>query len=135
MPDRIFNFSPGPGTLPYSVLQEAAVDIVNFKNTGIGLIEISHRSKEFSKILEDAEANLRELMGIPDNYKVLFLQGGGTLQFAMVPLNLLRKSKKADYILSTSNTTNKITRFLKTVSFSIDISNFSLRKLNRNIIF
>ena len=90
MPDRIFNFSPGPGTLPYSVLQEAAVDIVNFKGKGIGLIELSHRSKEFMAVADETEALIRELMGIPANYKVLFLQGGASSQFFMVPMNLLK---------------------------------------------
>ncbi len=98
MPDRIFNFSAGPGTLPYSVLQEAAVDIVNFKNTGIGLIELSHRSKEFMAVADETEALLRELMGIPNNYKVLFLQGGASSQFFMVPMNLLNKEQSATYL-------------------------------------
>lgn len=97
---RVFNFSAGPSMLPLNVMEDAAANLTNYMDSGQSVMEMSHRSKEFSKILEDAEANLRELMGIPDNYKVLFLQGGGTLQFAMVPLNLLRKSKKADYILT-----------------------------------
>ena len=98
MPDRIFNFSPGPGTLPYSVLQEAAVDIVNFKGKGIGLIELSHRSKEFMAVADETEALIRELMGIPANYKVLFLQGGASSQFFMVPMNLLKSNQKATYL-------------------------------------
>ena len=98
MPDRIFNFSPGPGTLPYSVLQEAAVDIVNFKGKGIGLIELSHRSKEFMAVADETEALIRELMGIPANYKVLFLQGGASSQFFMVPINLLKSDQKATYL-------------------------------------
>ncbi|WP_319585744.1 3-phosphoserine/phosphohydroxythreonine transaminase [uncultured Desulfobulbus sp.] len=98
MPERIFNFSPGPGTLPYSVLQEAAADIVNFKNTGIGLIELSHRSKEFMAVADETEALIRELMGIPSNYKVLFLQGGASSQFFMVPMNLLKNDQKATYL-------------------------------------
>jgi phosphoserine aminotransferase len=98
MPERIFNFSPGPGTLPYSVLQEAAVDIVNFKGKGIGLIELSHRSKEFMAVADETEALIRELMGIPANYKVLFLQGGASSQFFMVPMNLLRADQKATYL-------------------------------------
>ena len=98
MPDRIFNFSPGPGTLPYSVLQEAAVDIVNFKGKGIGLIELSHRSKEFMAVADETEALIRELMGIPANYKVLFLQGGASSQFFMVPMNLLKSDQKATYL-------------------------------------
>ena len=75
MPERIFNFSPGPSTLPYKVLQQAAKDIVNFNDKGIGLIELSHRSKEFMGVAEEAENLIRENLGVPDNYKVLFLQG------------------------------------------------------------
>ncbi len=98
MPERIYNFSPGPGTLPYEVLTQAAQDIVNFNDKGIGLIELSHRSKEFMAVAEEAESNLRELMAIPDNYKVLFLQGGASSQFAMVPMNLLGNGKTATYL-------------------------------------
>lgn len=98
MPDRIFNFSPGPATLPYEVLQQAGKDVVNFQDTGIGLIEISHRSKQFLAVAEEAEANLRDLMNIPDNYKVLFLQGGASSQFFMIPMNLLGGNKKATYL-------------------------------------
>ncbi len=98
MPDRIYNFSPGPAVLPYSVLQEAAADIVNFNNKGIGLIELSHRSKEFMAVADETESLIRELMGIPDNYKVLFLQGGASSQFFMVPMNLLGKDQKASYL-------------------------------------
>ncbi len=98
MADRVFNFSPGPATLPYEVLQKAGQDVVNFQETGIGLIEISHRSKEFMAVTDEAETNLRELMQIPDNYKVLFLQGGASSQFFMVPMNLLGKGKKASYL-------------------------------------
>ncbi len=98
MADRVFNFSPGPAVLPYEVLQKAGQDVVNFQETGIGLIEISHRSKEFLAVTEEAEANLRELMQIPDNYKVLFLQGGASSQFYMIPMNLLGSGKKATYL-------------------------------------
>lgn len=98
MADRVFNFSPGPATLPYEVLQQAAEDVVNFKNTGMGLIEISHRSKEFIAVCQETEANFRELMGIPGNYKVLFLQGGASSQFFMVPMNLLGPGKKGAYL-------------------------------------
>ncbi len=89
MPARIYNFSAGPATLPEEVLAQAAKDIVNFNDKGIGLIEMSHRSKDFVAVAEETEALLRELMAIPDNYKVLFLQGGASTQFAMVPMNLL----------------------------------------------
>lgn len=98
MPDRIYNFSPGPATLPQEVLAQAAKDIVNFNDKGIGLIELSHRSKEFMAVADETEALLRELMAIPDNYKVLFLQGGASTQFAMIPMNLLRPGQKATYL-------------------------------------
>lgn len=98
MVDRVYNFSPGPATLPVEVLKQASNDVVNFKETGIGLIEMSHRSKEFMAVAEDAEQLLRELMEIPDNYKVLFLQGGASSQFYMIPMNLLGKGKKATYL-------------------------------------
>jgi phosphoserine aminotransferase len=98
MPDRIYNFSAGPATLPYEVLVRAAKDIVNFKEKGIGLIEMSHRSKEFIGVLDECESLLRELMNVPDNYKVLFLQGGASTQFAMVPMNLLLPGKSATYL-------------------------------------
>ncbi|MBU1232221.1 MAG: 3-phosphoserine/phosphohydroxythreonine transaminase [Proteobacteria bacterium] len=98
MVDRVYNFSPGPATLPYEVLQQASKDVVNFKETGIGLIEMSHRSKEFMAVTDEAERLLRELMEIPVNYKVLFLQGGASSQFFMVPMNLLGKGKKATYL-------------------------------------
>ena len=98
MADRVFNFSPGPATLPYEVLVKAGQDVVNFQQTGIGLIEISHRSKEFIAVADETEANFRELMEIPNNYKVLFLQGGASSQFFMVPMNLLGPGKKGTYL-------------------------------------
>ncbi len=98
MPDRIYNFSAGPATLPYEVLVQAAKDIVNFNDKGIGLIEMSHRSKEFIQVADECEALLRELLSIPQNYKVLFLQGGASTQFAMVPMNLLGPGKTACYL-------------------------------------
>lgn len=94
MPERIYNFSPGPATLPYPVLEEAAQDIVNFKDKGIGLIEMSHRSKEFMAVADETEALVRELLAVPENYKVLFLQGGASSQFFMVPMNLLGAGKR-----------------------------------------
>ncbi len=106
MPDRIYNFSAGPSTLPVEVLAQAAKDIVNFNNKGIGLIEMSHRSKDFVAVADQAEALLREVMGIPDNYKVLFLQGGASTQFAMVPINLISPGQKATY-LNTGTWSNK----------------------------
>ncbi len=98
MPERIYNFSPGPSILPYPVLQQAAKDIVNFNNKGIGLIELSHRSKEFMGVIDEAEALIRENLAVPDNYKVLFLQGGASSQFFMVPMNLLAPGQKATYL-------------------------------------
>lgn len=86
--------------LPLNVIEDAAANLANYKGCGESVMEMSHRSAEFKAILEDAEQNLRDIMNIPDNYKVMFIQGGGTLQFAMVPLNLLRKSGKADYVVS-----------------------------------
>ena len=98
MSDRIYNFSSGPATLPYDVLIQAAKDIVNFNDKGIGLIEMSHRSKEFIQVVDECEALLRELLSIPQNYKVLFLQGGASTQFAMVPMNLLGQGRTACYL-------------------------------------
>ena len=98
MPERIYNFSAGPAILPYEVLEQAAKDIVNFNNRGIGLIEMSHRSKDFIAVVDECETLLRELMGIPAHYRVLFLQGGASTQFAMVPMNLLGPGKSATYL-------------------------------------
>lgn len=94
---RVYNFSAGPATLPEEVLKEAASDMLDYHGTGMSVMEMSHRSGNFQKIIDEAEADLRKLLNIPDNYKVLFLQGGGTSQFSMVPLNLFVKGK-ADYI-------------------------------------
>lgn len=88
--------------LPLSVMEDVAAELTNYKGCGESVMEMSHRSKEFAKILEDATANLKELLKVPDNYKIMFVQGGGTLQFSMVPLNLMRKSKKADYVVGGS---------------------------------
>lgn len=98
MPERIYNFSPGPSILPYPVLKQAAKDIVNFNDKGIGLIELSHRSKEFMGVIDEAEKLIRENLKVPDNYKVLFLQGGASSQFFMVPMNLLSPGQKATYL-------------------------------------
>ena len=98
--NRVYNFSAGPSVLPVEVLVKVQKDLLNYNGSGQSVMEMSHRSKDFQKIIDDAEADLRELMNIPDNYKVMFLQGGGTLQFAMVPLNLLRNSRKADYVIT-----------------------------------
>ncbi len=96
---RVYNFSAGPAVLPEEVLKEAADEMMDYKGTGMSVMEMSHRSKAYDKIIKDAEADLRELMDIPDNYKVLFLQGGASQQFAMVPMNLMKK-KKAAYIVT-----------------------------------
>lgn len=99
---RVHNFNPGPGVLPLEVLQEAQAELLNFKGTGMSVMEISHRSKEFESVIQTAEADLRELLGIPSNYKVMFLQGGATLQFAMAPMNLRTAGASADYIVTGS---------------------------------
>ncbi|MDI9241994.1 3-phosphoserine/phosphohydroxythreonine transaminase [Fusibacillus kribbianus] len=96
---RVYNFSAGPAALPEEVLKEAAAEMLDYAGTGMSVMEMSHRSKTFDKIIKDAEQDLRDLMGIPDNYKVLFLQGGAHLQFAMVPMNLM-KNGVADYIVT-----------------------------------
>ncbi|MCR4956391.1 MAG: 3-phosphoserine/phosphohydroxythreonine transaminase [Lachnospiraceae bacterium] len=88
--DRTFNFSAGPAMMPEPVLEEIKEELLNYRGSGMSVMEMSHRSKVFQQIRDEAEADLRKLMGIPDNYKVLFVQGGGTLQFAMVPMNLLK---------------------------------------------
>jgi phosphoserine aminotransferase len=94
----VFNFSPGPAVLPQAVLEQARDELLDWQGTGMSVMEMSHRSKEFIAIAEAAQADLRGLLAIPANYKVLFLQGGATAQFAMVPMNLLRGKKSADYI-------------------------------------
>ena len=96
---RVYNFSAGPAVLPEEVLQEAAAEMLDYNGTGMSVMEMSHRSKAYDKIIKDAEADLRDLMNIPDNYKVLFLQGGASQQFAMIPMNLM-KNKVADYIVT-----------------------------------
>ena len=96
---RVYNFSAGPAVLPEAVLKEAAAEMLDYGGTGMGVMEMSHRSKAYQNILDTAESDLRALMGIPENYKVLFLQGGASQQFAMVPMNLM-KNKVADYIVT-----------------------------------
>ena len=98
---RVYNFSAGPAVLPEEVLKQAAAEMLDYQGTGMSVMEMSHRSKAFAGIIETAEADLRELMGIPDNYHVLFLQGGATQQFAAIPMNLMQ-NKVADYIVSGS---------------------------------
>lgn len=96
---RVYNFSAGPAVLPEEVLREAADEMMDYKGSGMSVMEMSHRSKVYDTIIKEAEADLRELMNIPDNYKVLFLQGGASQQFAMIPMNLM-KNKKAAYIVT-----------------------------------
>ena len=95
---RIYNFSAGPAMLPEEVLQQAREEMLDWKGSGMSVMEMSHRSKEFMSIAAQAEADLRELLGVPESYKILFLQGGASSQFAMVPLNLLRGKSGADYV-------------------------------------
>lgn len=99
MYDRIYNFSAGPSMLPLPVLEKARDEMLNYAGSGMSVMEMSHRSKVYDAIIKNAEAALREVMGIPDNYKVMFLQGGASMQFANVPMNLL-KTGKADYIVT-----------------------------------
>ena len=87
---RVYNFAAGPAVLPEEVLKEAASEMLDYKGTGMSVMEMSHRSKAFEEIIQEAEKDLRELMNIPNNYKVLFLQGGASTQFAMVPMNLMK---------------------------------------------
>lgn len=98
--ERVFNFSAGPSMLPLEVLEQAQKEFVCYGSSGMSVMEMSHRSKVFEGILEKAQADLRDLMHIPDNYKILFLQGGGSTQFAMIPLNLMNKNNKADYVVT-----------------------------------
>src|SRR6185369_3095463 len=95
---RIFNFAAGPAVLPLPVLEEIQRDLLALPGAGISILEISHRSHQFEAILAQAEADIRTLAGIPSNYRILFLQGGASLQFSMVPMNLLPASETADYI-------------------------------------
>jgi phosphoserine aminotransferase len=102
MTERIFNFSAGPAVLPVPVLEEAQRDMLSLPGVGMSVMEISHRSKTFDEIIGGAEAGLRELLNVPDNYRILFLQGGASLQFSMVPMNFLPADASADYVLTGS---------------------------------
>ncbi|HOP81191.1 MAG TPA: aminotransferase class V-fold PLP-dependent enzyme, partial [Armatimonadota bacterium] len=95
---RVYNFNAGPAALPLAVLERAQSEMLDYAGSGMSVMEMSHRSKDFAAIIEGAEANVRKLMGISDDYAVLFLQGGASMQFAMVPMNLRRPGKTADYI-------------------------------------
>ncbi len=98
--NRVYNFSAGPSMLPVEVLEKAAAEMLNYEGSGQSVMEMSHRSKVYDAIIKDCEALLREVMNIPDNYKVLFLQGGASMQFAMIPMNLMNKSNKADFVVT-----------------------------------
>ncbi len=126
---RVFNFSPGPATLPESVLRQAADEMMDWHGSGMSVMEMSHRGKEFIGIHAQAESTLRELMGIPDSYKVLFMQGGAIGENAIVPMNLIGKSGTADYV-STGDWSKKSIKEAKTygkinVAASADASNFT----------
>jgi phosphoserine aminotransferase len=126
---RVFNFSAGPATLPVSVLEQAQAELLNWNGTGMSVLEMSHRSAGFESILNQAEADLRELYGIPDDYVVLFLQGGATLQFAMAPANLRGAGKSADYIVTGAWSKGAVKEAEKSgavkVAFSGEKSNFN----------
>ncbi len=130
MKERIFNFNPGPAALPQSVLEEIRDDLLNYKGEGLSVMEMSHRSKTFDGIIKDAERLMKEVMGIPDGYKVLFFQGGATLQFAAVPLNLIGEGQSADYI-NTGSWSKKAIAEAKKLGKSVNViassedSNFS----------
>lgn len=96
--ERVYNFSAGPACLPYEVMEQAQKELINYDGCGMSVLEMSHRSKDYTAIIEKAEAVLRKIMNIPVNYKLLFLQGGASTQFAMLPLNLMKKYKKAHFI-------------------------------------
>lgn len=126
---RIHNFNAGPAVLPMPVLEEAQAEMLSYKGCGMSVMEMSHRSKEFEGIIQTAEADLRDLYGIPANYKVVFVQGGATLNFAMIPMNFRPAGASADYIVtgSWSKTASKEATKLGTthISFSGDADNFS----------
>lgn len=100
--ERVFNFNPGPAMQPLEVLQEAQAELLNFKGTGESIIEVSHRAKEFEAVLNQAKADMKSLMGLSDDYEVLFLQGGASMQFAMLPMNFATKEKVGGYVVSGS---------------------------------
>ena len=113
---RVWNFSAGPSTLPEQVLQTAAAEMMDYRGSGQSVMEMSHRSKVFDKIIKDAEALMRELYNVPDNYKVLFLQGGASAQFSAIPLNFMNGSGKADYISQVSGLKKHLQRLKNTAT-------------------
>ena len=96
--DKVYNFGAGPAMLPVDVMEQAQAELLDWHGTGISVIEMSHRGKEFASIVEESEADLRELLSVPETHRVLFLQGGASSQFAMVPMNILAGGQTADYI-------------------------------------
>ncbi len=99
---RVYNFHPGPSTLPLSVLEQAQQELLDYQGTGLSVLEMSHRSKEYEAINAQAEARVKALLGLGDDYRVIFVQGGASLQFAMLPLNFLPEGATADYVLTGS---------------------------------
>ena len=133
---RVYNFSAGPSVLPESVLQKAAAEMSDYRGTGQSVMEMSHRSKAYKPIVENTEALLRELMGVPDNYKVLFLQGGASLQFAMVPLNLRKKGRAAyvDTGVWASKAEKEAKKWLETVTVASSKAEEALDTLARTTL-
>src|SRR6476661_1924506 len=113
MADRIFNFSAGPAMLPTSVLERARDELLSFDGLGMSIMEISHRSRPFRDVLDKAEAGLRELLRVPDTHRILFLQGGASLQFSMVPMNFLPEGAVADHIVTGAWGTKAVTEARK----------------------
>ena len=116
---RIYNLSAGPATLPVEVLEQVQKDLVEYSDAGMSVMEMSHRSQAFQAIMENAEALMRQLLEVPDNYKVLFLQGGASLQFAMVPMNL-KKSGKVAYV-DTGSWSAKAIKEAKVLGLDVDV--------------
>ncbi|MFC2088059.1 3-phosphoserine/phosphohydroxythreonine transaminase [Calditrichota bacterium] len=120
MGNRIYNFNAGPAALPLAVLEEVQKDLVNYKGEGLSVMEMSHRSKTFDSIIKDAESAMKRVMNIPEGYKVLFMQGGATLQFAAVLLNLLKKEQSADYI-NTGSWSKKAIQEAKKLGYTVNV--------------
>jgi phosphoserine aminotransferase len=131
MNKRVFNFYPGPATLPLSVLEAAREELINFNSTGMSVMEISHRSKQYETLQNEAEARLKRLLNMGDNFKVLFLQGGASSQFAMVPMNFLSPDKTADYLITGSfaEKAYQEAKFFGNAHPALDLSNEQHRRL------
>ena len=132
MEKRIYNFSAGPCTLPEPVMLEAQKDFYSYKGQGLSVMEMSHRSKSYDEIITSAEADLRKLLNISDNYAVLFLQGGATLQFSMLALNLMSPANNADYIVTGSWSKKAVTE-AKRVG-EVNIAATSAESISRRIL-